>query len=110
MDVSADRLVQIAQGINAMYTVADKYNLDMNIVSYETTDGGTAKWYEVYAHDVVDVVDVVDAVRETFDGDLGNIVASNQVFDVASANGWSVEEDNEGQLVLYTNVYSKECV
>ena len=30
-----------------------------------------------------------------------------EVFELADLKGWSVEYDNEGQLVIYTGVYDK---
>jgi hypothetical protein len=56
--ISADRNVEIAQGVAAMYAAARKYGLVM-----EAVENGDEQWYTVYAKDAGNLLDVCDAAE-----------------------------------------------
>lgn len=56
--VSADRTVEIAQGVSAMYAAARKHGLVM-----EAVENGDEQWYTVYAKDAGNLLDVCDAAE-----------------------------------------------
>ena len=65
MDISADRGVEIAQGIAEIQRICDTYGLTM-----ESNNNHGFTWFEVWASDVDDIEGLVDTVRYTFDGSI----------------------------------------
>jgi hypothetical protein len=61
MEVTADRAVEITQGIELIYTIANKYGLTI-----EANTTGETTWFEMWADGVEDIVELCDAVRTTF--------------------------------------------
>ena len=61
MKITADRGVEIAQGIELIYAIANKYGL----VIEENTNGDVS-WFELWADGVDDIVGLCDTVRTTF--------------------------------------------
>ena len=108
MTADSDRHVEIAQGISEIYKIAKRYNLIVNAESWGSDSGES--WFTVYDESVGDIVGVCDAVETSFDGELGSVSEQDMVGSIAYSNGWDVDEDNNGQLIIYTNVYNKEIV
>ena len=102
MKITADKAVEIAQGVAEMYKIADKYGFTI-----EAATAGETTWFEFWCDGVEDIVELCDVVNTTFDGELGSVTEQDTVFSIAGSNGWDVDEDNEGQLIIYTNVYDK---
>jgi hypothetical protein len=65
MEVTADRAVEIAQGVAEIYKIADKYGLTI-----EAATAGETTWFEFWCDGVEDIVELCDAVHTTFDGEI----------------------------------------